>query len=123
MGYAWRSKEYLVAARDVIFQRRTVRRRADKEAFDVKLTDAVVVRYEDFILKGAKTTIQIRMPTKRWGRCPLRRTRERIRSRPETRLLDPEGFVLNMATLRDARAAHSHKQGLDQSVTTAKLAD
>ena len=45
LAYAWRSTEYLVAARDVIFQCRTVRRRADKEAFDVQLTDAVVVRY------------------------------------------------------------------------------
>ena len=67
LGYAWRSTEYLVAARDVISQCWTVRRRADKEAFDVKLTDAVVVRYEDFILKGAKTTIQIRMPKQDGG--------------------------------------------------------
>ena len=62
MGDVWRSTEYLVAARDMIFQCRTVRRRADKEAFYVKVTDAVVARYEDFKLKGTKTTIQIRMP-------------------------------------------------------------
>ena len=62
LGYAWRSTESLVAAGDVVFQCRTVRRRADSEAFDVKLTDAVAVRYEDLILKGAKTTVQVRMP-------------------------------------------------------------
>ena len=39
-----------------------MRIRADKEAFDVKLTDEVADRYEDFILKGAKTTVQTRMP-------------------------------------------------------------
>ena len=67
MGYAWRSTEYLVAAGDVFVQCRTVRRRADREAFDVKLTDAVAVRYEDLILKGAKTRVQVRMPKQDGG--------------------------------------------------------
>ena len=99
-----------------------MRRRADKEAFDVKLTDAVVVRYEDFILKGAKTTVQTRMPKQDGGDAraaePVRGS-EVVPRRVGLTLED----LLNMATLRDAQAARSHKQGLDQSVTTAKLAD
>ena len=53
-----------------------MRRRADKDAFDARLTDAVTVRYEDFILKGAKTTVRIRMPKQDGGDA---RTAEPVR--------------------------------------------
>ena len=70
-----------------------MRRRADKEAFDAKLTDAVTVRYEDFILRGAKTTDQIRMPKQDGGDA---RTAEPVRGSevvPRRVYLMPRDFV------------------------------
>ena len=56
LGYAWRSTEYLVAVDNTIYKCRTVRRRAEELAYDVGRIDNLTVRFEDFVLKGAKTT-------------------------------------------------------------------
>ena len=56
LGYAWRSTEYPVSMGDSAYKCRTARPRADSEAVDPKPTDAVTVRYEDFI-KGSRINI------------------------------------------------------------------
>ena len=55
LGYAWRSTEYLVASKGIVFKCRTVRRRADDVAYNVEMTDGLGVRFEDYKSKGAKT--------------------------------------------------------------------
>ena len=62
LGYSWRSTEYLVASEDMIYKCRTIRRRADEVAYDPKMIGAVIARFEDFVLKGAKTTLKVSFP-------------------------------------------------------------
>ena len=62
LGYAWRSTEYLVAVGDNIYQCRTIKRRADEICYDRKLFDGIAVRFEDFILKGAKSVVHVNVP-------------------------------------------------------------
>ena len=69
LGYAWRSTEYLVASNGTIFKCRTVRRRADDVVYDVKMTYVLGVRFEDYTLKGAKTSMHVR------GEMSLHRSR------------------------------------------------
>ena len=59
MGVAWRSTEYLVAFKGVIYKCRTVRRRADDLAFKAALIDNLGVIFEDYTLKGAKTSTHV----------------------------------------------------------------
>ena len=62
LGYAWGSTEYLIATKNDIYKCRTVKRRAEKVGYDAEFVDHIVVRYDDYILKGAKTTVAVRMP-------------------------------------------------------------
>ena len=62
LGYAWRSTEYLVAVGDNIYQCHTIKRRADEICYDWKLFDGIAVRFEDFILKGAKSVVHVNVP-------------------------------------------------------------
>ena len=62
LGYAWRSTEYLVASGDSIYKCRTVRRRADEVAYNSEIIDCVVARFEDYVLKGAKTSLRVSFP-------------------------------------------------------------
>ena len=70
LGYAWRSTEYLIASKGAIYKCRTVRRRADEIAFDVALIDNLEIRFEEYTLKGAKTTMHISFPKTPGGDGP-----------------------------------------------------
>ena len=61
-GDAWRSTEYLVADKGAIYKCRTVRRRADDIAFGLARIEGPEVRYEEYTLKGAKTSMHISFP-------------------------------------------------------------
>ena len=56
LGYEWRSTEYIVGTADGIFKCRTVRRKAEEIAYDVNCFDFLKIPYDDYVLKGAKTT-------------------------------------------------------------------
>ena len=62
LGYAWRSTEYLVAFNGVVFKCRTVRRRADDVAYSAEMIDGLSVRYDEYTLKGAKTSLHVSFP-------------------------------------------------------------
>ena len=70
LGYAWRSTEYLVAVGDHIYQCRTVKRRADEIAYNHSLIENLNVRFEDFVLKGARTTAHVHRPKAAGGDSP-----------------------------------------------------
>ena len=61
LGYIWRSTEYLVGTADGIFQCRTVRRGTEKEAYDPKFVETLKIKYDDYILKGAKSSQTVTM--------------------------------------------------------------
>ena len=62
LGYSLGSTEYIVAANTDIYKCRTVKRRSDKVAYDAKFVNLIGVRYDHYIMKGAKTTVAVRMP-------------------------------------------------------------
>ena len=62
LGYAWRSTEYLIASGGAAYKCRTVRRRADDVAFSVALIVGLDVRFRDFTLKGANTSMHVSFP-------------------------------------------------------------
>jgi hypothetical protein len=62
LGYAWRSTEYLVASNGVVYKCRTVRRRADDVAYSAEIIDGLSVRYDEYTLKGAKTSLHVSFP-------------------------------------------------------------
>ena len=70
LGYAWRSTAYLVASNGTIYKCRTVRLRADDVAFSVAMTDVLDVRFEDYTLKGAKTSMHVSFPKAAGGDVP-----------------------------------------------------
>ena len=52
----------MVASGDRIYKCRTVRRRADEVAYNSEIIDCVVARFEDYVLKGAKTLLRVSFP-------------------------------------------------------------
>ena len=52
----------MVAVADNIYQCRTIKRRADEICYDRKLFNGIAVRFEDFILKGAKSVVHVNVP-------------------------------------------------------------
>ena len=56
LGYVWRSTECLVGTRDGIFKCRTVKRRPEANAYDPECTEYLKTYYDDYIMKGAKTS-------------------------------------------------------------------
>ena len=76
LGYAWRSTEYLIGTKEGIYQCRTVKRRSDEVAYDAEFTNYIQTRYDDFVLKGAKTHVMIAFPSPAGGdemaNAPLR---------------------------------------------------
>ena len=70
LGYAWRSTEYLVASKGIVFKCRTVRRRADDVAYDAEMINELSVRYDEYTLKGAKTSLHVSFPKGTGGVAP-----------------------------------------------------
>ena len=70
LGYAWRSTGDLVASNGTIYKCRTVRRRADDVAYSVEMTDGLGVRFEDYKLKGGKTSMYVSFPKVAGGDVP-----------------------------------------------------
>jgi hypothetical protein len=70
LGYAWRSTEYLVASNGVVSKCRTVRRRADDVAYDAEMINELSVRYDEYTLKGAKTSLHVSFPKGAGGVAP-----------------------------------------------------
>ena len=62
LGYAWRSTEYPIASQGGIYNCRTVRRRADDIAFSLALIENLEVPFEEYTLKGTKTSMHISFP-------------------------------------------------------------
>ena len=56
--------------KDEIFKCRTVKRRAEEAAYESSMLEGLVARYEDYMLKGAKTTLPTHFP-KQIARSPL----------------------------------------------------
>ena len=65
LGYVWRSTEYIVGTRDGIYKCRTVRRKAEEQAYDPECIDYLKLSYNDYVMKGAKTVVipNFPMPT------------------------------------------------------------
>ena len=63
LGYAWRSTEYIIGTKDGIFQCRTVKRRADEVAYDPECVNYILTQYDEFVLKGARTTVAVSHPS------------------------------------------------------------
>ena len=61
-GYSLGSTEYIVAIKTDIYKCRTVKRRAEKVAYDAEFVNHIGVQCDDYIMKGAKTTVAVRMP-------------------------------------------------------------
>ena len=53
--YAWRSIECLIGIREGVYKCRTIRRRAEEDAYDPDCTDYLNIFYDDYVMKGAKT--------------------------------------------------------------------
>ena len=52
----------MVAVEDNTYHCRTIKRRADEICYDRRFFDGIAVRFEDFILKGAKTVVHVNVP-------------------------------------------------------------
>ena len=62
LGYIWRSTEYIVGNKDGAYKCRTVRRRAEEVSYDSENVDLLTIKYDDFVMKGARTTPAVHMP-------------------------------------------------------------
>ena len=62
VGYVWRTTEYPVGAKDGIFRCWTVKRRAEEISYDADCFDFLKVRYDEYIMKGAKTKLYVTAP-------------------------------------------------------------
>ena len=78
LGYVWRSTDCLVWPREGIYKCRTVKRRAEANAYDPDCTDYLKMYYDDYVLKGARMSPRCRC-TSSWrprcrSSCPDERT-------------------------------------------------
>ena len=55
LGIIWRTTEYLIGTPDGIFKCNTVKARPVESAYDPNCFEYIKVRYEDFVLEGAKS--------------------------------------------------------------------
>ena len=62
LGYAWRSTECLVGTRDGIYKCRTIKRRPAETAYDPNCAEYLVTMYDDYVMKGAKTSVAAGAP-------------------------------------------------------------
>ena len=62
LGYAWRSTECLVGTREGIYKCRTIKRRPAETAYDPNCTEYLTTMYDDYVMKGAKTSVAAGAP-------------------------------------------------------------
>ena len=62
LGYVWRSTEYLIGTPDGVFRCRTIKRRAQEVSYDPSCFEFLNVKYDEYILKGARTKLHVTEP-------------------------------------------------------------
>ena len=94
LGYIWRTTEYLIGTKDTVYQCRTVKRRADEVAYDPECVNYINIHYDEFVLKGAKSTanVSVPAPVAAGGEDQTLRGRDFIPRRPYLRPADFHKF-------------------------------
>ena len=62
LGYIWRSTEYLIGTKDGIFRCRTIKRKAEEVSYSSDCFGFVKIKYDEYIMKGAKTRLHVTEP-------------------------------------------------------------